>query len=96
MSEEIEDLRLEVERLRGELAIALARGEADRIAYEAELAAHRQVVPSPLVYALNARDGRAVRLDMGHLQVSIVLGTERATARPEDVWAAIQELADEG
>jgi hypothetical protein len=78
------------------LAQRRAREEAERIAQEVWQEARGPAVPSSLVYALQSRACRAVRLDLGELEVSVVLGgTGRGSSRPEDIWTTIQSLANE-
>lgn len=84
------------DQLRRKLAQRRAREEAERIAQEAAEEARRPAVPSSLAYALQSQNCRAVRLDLGETQVAVVLGPERAGARPDDLWSAIQRLANEG
>ena len=78
------------------LAQRRAREKAERIAQEVQEEARRQAVPSSLAYALQSPDSRTVRLYVGELEVSVVLGAERAGARPDELWAAVQRLANEG
>lgn len=82
------------DQLRRKQAQRRAREEAERIAQEVQRKARGPAVPSSLVYALQCPDSRTVRLGLGGLEVSVVLGPERET-RAEDVWAAVQQLTTE-
>ena len=84
------------DQLRLKQAQRRAREEAERIAQEVRQEARRPAVPPSLAYALQSQASRTVRLALGELELSVVLGPDRATARAEDVWAALQRLASEG
>lgn len=90
----------EVDRLRRELAQERARGEAERIAYEAQLADARALAsgggaPTPLLYAWSTAERQTVRIRVGDKDVAIALGCGRE-AHPMLVWAAIQRIVSEG
>lgn len=101
-TDEPDALRLEVERLQGELARERARGEAARIAFEAALADANEIIggegaPAPLLYAWGdaPQDNQVIRIRVGDRDVTAVVGPEWGDMRPGSIWAEIQRLAGE-